>query len=143
VETVIALGLLAGILISISGLFLLGARQVRSGKTGSAALALGRTILEEMGRWSLKQSYEVFGYDGSAPGYTVDTRTHTDAITARWRSLVPSILPNGHASVELLSLGPGSTPPAMASARAIRVRVTVSWDEGARHRTVQVATVKM
>jgi Tfp pilus assembly protein PilV len=143
VEVVIALGLLAGVLISISGLFVIGARQVQSGKTSSEAVAIGRTILEEMNRWSLHQSYQVFGYDGTATSYSVDTRTNTTTEAVRWQAAVAPSLVNGYAMVQLQSLGPGGTPPAMNASRAIRVLVTVNWDEGPRHRTVQVGTVRM
>jgi type II secretory pathway component PulJ len=40
VEVVIALGLLAGVLITISGLFVMGAKQVKSGRASSEALAV-------------------------------------------------------------------------------------------------------
>ena len=143
VEVVLALGLLAGVLISISGLFIIGAKQVQSGKASSEAVALGRTILEEMNRWSLRQSYLVFGYDGAATSYSVDTRTNAAAEAVRWQSIVDPSLANGYATIQLQSLGPGGTPPDMSASRAIRVLVTVNWDEGPRHRTVQVGTVRM
>ena len=41
IEVVIALGLLAGVLIAIAGLFILGGRSVKSGRTSSEALAAG------------------------------------------------------------------------------------------------------
>jgi type II secretory pathway pseudopilin PulG len=141
VEVVIALGLLAGVLISISGLFIIGAKQVQSGKTSSEAIAVGRTILEEMNKWGFRQTYQIFGYDGSTTSYSVDTRTNSYA--TKWQPLLASNLVNSHATIQLQSLGPGGTPPNMSATLAIRVLVTVNWDEGARHRTVQVGTVRM
>ncbi len=141
IEVVIALGLLAGVLISISGLFVIGGSQVKSGRSSSEALAVGRTILEEMNRWALKQSYQVYGYTGSATSYTIDTRTNSYA--TKWQPTLTSKLGNGYAIIQLESLGPDPTKPPMDASKAIRVLVTVNWDEGARHRTVQLGTVRM
>jgi type II secretory pathway pseudopilin PulG len=141
VEVVIALGLLAGVLISISGLFVIGGNQVKSGRTSSEAIAVGRTILEEMNKWGFRQTYGMFGYDGAAASYSLDTRTNSYA--TKWQPLLTPKLVNSYATVQLQSLGPGGTPPNLDATRAIRVLVTVNWDEGARHRTVQVGTVRM
>lgn len=141
VEVIIALGLLAGVLISISGLFVIGGRQVKSGRTSSEALAVGRTILEEMNRWGFRQTYEMFGFDGSATTYAVDTRVN--AYAQKWQPALTEKLVNSFATVQLQSLGPGASPPNMSATRAIRVLVTVQWDEGPRHRSAQVGTVRM
>lgn len=140
-EVVIALGLLSAVLISISGLFVLAAQQVAGGRSSSQALAAARSILEETGCWTLQQTYRLFGFDGSAPGYTVDTRTN--AFAARWRPMVEPGLSTGAATLRIESLGPGGSPPALNASRAIRVRVTVSWDEGARRRAVDLVAVRM
>jgi prepilin-type N-terminal cleavage/methylation domain-containing protein len=141
IEVMIALALLAAVLISIAGLFVIGARYVESGRSSSQALAAGRTILEEMSRWPLGRSYQAFGFDGASTSYAADTRTNGYA--AKWQPLLSSMLAGSHATIRLQSLGPGSNPPSMSAARAIRVLVTVSWDEGARHRTLRLGTVKM
>lgn len=142
IEVVVALGLLAGVLISISGLFILGGKQVKSGRTSSEALAVGRTIVEEMNRWGFKQTYGAFGsgFDGAATSYSIDSRTNSFA--QKWQALLDTKLLNGYATIDIQSLGP-STPPNLNATRAIRVLVTVRWDEGTRHRQVQVGTVRM
>lgn len=140
-EVVIALGLLAGVLISISGLFILAAQQVASGRSGSQALAAARSILEETDCWTLEQTYLLFGFDGGAPSYAVDTRTN--AFSARWQPMLEPGLSNGVATLRIESLGPGASPPPLNASRAIRVRVTVRWDEGARRRAVSLLAVRM
>ena len=76
VEVVLALGLMAGVLISIAGLFILGSKQVESGRTASEALSVARGILEEIDGWGFRQTYQLFGIDGTtATSATVDTRT--------------------------------------------------------------------
>ncbi len=143
VEVVIALGLLAGVLIAISGLFVIGGKQVKSGRTSSEALSVGRTILEEMNRWGFQQTYGAFGstYDGATTSYSIDTRTNTFA--SKWQSTLTEKLRNSYATILIESLGPSSTPPNLNASRAIRVLVTVFWDEGPRHRSAQVGMVRM
>ena len=58
VEVVVALGLLAAVLISISGLFVLAHKQVDGGRKNSVALSVARDILEEMDGWSYRQLYQ-------------------------------------------------------------------------------------
>jgi prepilin-type N-terminal cleavage/methylation domain-containing protein len=140
-EVVVALGLLAAALISIAGLFVVGARQVVSGRNSSLALAAARTMLEETSRWSLRQSYRLFGFDGAATSYSVDTRTNGYA--ARWQPLLSPALAGGYATIEIQALGPGPAPPNLSAAGAIRLLVTVSWDEGPRHRSARLGTVRM
>lgn len=140
VEVVIALGLLAGVLIAVSGLFILGGRQVVSGRDSSEALAVGRDILEEINGWGFRQTYQIFGFDGTATSYSVDSRTNTYA--QKWQTDLGNKLLNSFATIQIASLGPTSSPPNLNLTKAIRVLVTVQWDEGIRHRSLQVGTVR-
>jgi len=142
VEVVIALGLLAGVLISIAGLFILGSKQVESGRTATEALSVARGILEEMDGWGFRQTYQLFGIDGTtALSGTVDTRT--DAYSAKWQQTLDEALFNSHAEILIQSLGPNNPPPTLATTRAIRVVVTVFWSEGNRDRSIRLGTVRM
>jgi type II secretory pathway pseudopilin PulG len=140
VDVLLGLGLVAVVLISIAGLFSLGARHVKGGRTDSEALAAARTILEEMEGWGFRQSYAMYGFDGSATAYTVDTRTN--AYASKWQPALGQTLPSGYATILLESLGPGAPPP-MNTTLAIRIMVTVHWDQQSRHRTIRLATVRM
>ena len=64
IEATLALGLMAAVLGSIAGLFMLGAGRVKSGRVSSQALAVARTILEEIESRNFRQTYEELGYDG-------------------------------------------------------------------------------
>lgn len=144
VEVVIALGLMAGVLISVAGLFVLGGRSVNSGRNSSEALAVGRQIVEEMNGWGFRQTYGLYGFDGAATTYSVDTRTN--AYAGKWQPILTGRLGNGSfATVQINSLVASGSPPAMnaSSCKAIRVVVTVFWNEGARGRNVAVGTVRM
>lgn len=141
IEVTLALGLLAGVLISMAWLFVMGTHHAKSGRTASEALAVARTILEETQGWGFHQTHLAYGLDGSAATYTVDTRTNSYA--AKWQSVLDEKLVDSYASIELESLSSAVTPPAMASTDAIGVTVTVHWLEGERARSIQVRTVRM
>jgi len=143
IEVILALGLLGGVLISIAGMFILSERQVKSGKTATQALAVARTITEEITGWGFRQTYQVFGSDGAATSYTYDTQVNSYA--AKWQTMLDDSLELGsHATILVASVEPsgGGGAPALNVARAIRVTVTVFWAEGARNRSVRVMTVR-
>jgi len=145
IEVVVALALLAGVLISIAGMFVIGARQVESGRESTEALSVARGIVEQINKWGFHQTYELFGADGSAATYTFDTRTITDPPTtgmAKWQPMLVQKIPGSYATISVTSLGPG-TPPVLSATRAMRVVVTVRWAERLRQRQVQLATVRM
>jgi prepilin-type N-terminal cleavage/methylation domain-containing protein len=145
IEVVVALALLAGVLISIAGLFVIGARQVESGREATEALSVARGIVEQMNKWGFHQTYELFGANGSAATYTWDTRTITDPPTTgmgKWQPMLSQKIPGAYATITVTSVGPG-TPPVLNLTRAMRVVVTVRWQERMRQRQVQLATVRM
>jgi type II secretory pathway pseudopilin PulG len=141
VEVVIALGLLAGVLIAISGLFVLANRQLDGGRNQSIALATARDILEEIDSWGFHQVYSTFGLDGASSAYTVDSRTN--AYAARWQAELESRLAEAHAEIVIESAADSGSGPALHQARAIRVRVTVRWSDGLRPRQVSLATLRI
>lgn len=149
VEVVLAMGLLAGVLIAISGLFVVGAKQVKSGRTSSEALAVARGIQEEMLAWGYSQIWTAFGYDGQATSYTVDSRTN--AACGAWQSTLQTKLgPSAFATIQIASVtdaGGVSRDFADAAgnilAKNVRVGVTVSWSEApGRARSVTVGTTR-
>ncbi|HEX6851642.1 MAG TPA: prepilin-type N-terminal cleavage/methylation domain-containing protein [Candidatus Polarisedimenticolaceae bacterium] len=146
VELILALGLLAGVMLAIAGMFSIGGKQVKSGRTSSEALAVGRQILEEMNGWAYRQTYENFGLDGAAASYSVDTRANTSTFAQKWHATLQSKLgASAYATIALSSVVGTGTAPVMNSAVAknYRVTVTVHWNEITRPRTVTVATVRM
>jgi Tfp pilus assembly protein PilV len=141
VEVVLSLGLLAGVLISTTSMFVLGNRQVASGRRASEALSIAQSVLEEMQSWNFRDTYAAYGFDGTATSSMVDTRSNVYA--AKWQSELSSKLFNGYMTIALDSLGPTLPVPALDSTQAIRVIVTVYWEEGSRSRTVRLGTVRM
>lgn len=147
IEVVIALGILAGVLIAIGGLFILGGRSVKAGRTSSEALATAKEIVEEMDAWGFTQLWSNFGYNGQAATYTVDTRSNA-ACTAWQTALTGKLGPTAYATIKIDSVAQtGQSTPNFADssgntlARNVRVTVTAVWAEATgRNRQVSVIT---
>lgn len=149
IEVVVALGLMAGVLIAIAGLFVLGGRSVKSGKTSSEALAAGREIVEEMNAWGFSQLWENFGLAGTANTYTVDTTTCVTADCTGWQNaLVAKLGPTAKATIKLDSVAQAALAVPNFSdgagnilSRNVRVTVNVLWTQvPGRSRQVSVVT---
>lgn len=140
-EVILALGMLAAVLVSTTGLLVMGSYQTKSGRTASEALSVARTILEEMQGWGFQQTYLAYGLNGSAASYTIDTRTNS--YTAKWQSTLDAKLRNSYAIVELESMSMSGTPPPLASTQTIGITVRIFWEERKRSRNIQVRTVRM
>jgi len=139
VEVVLALGLMAGVLGSVAGLFILGAGGVQSGRNTTTALAGARTIIEEVRSWEVQEICGELGLSGTAGSYVVDTRSNSFA--SKWQPELASKLGHGYATISLASLEPGN--PALEDSAQMRVTVTVHWEEGVRNREVRLGTVLM
>jgi type II secretory pathway pseudopilin PulG len=149
VETILALGLLAGVMITISGLFIVGAKQVRSGRASSEALAVATEIHEEMYGWGYSQLWRMFGYDGQAGNYDLDTRTCSAC--GGWQSTLAAKLgPSAYANIGVAAVANAigvvdnfADAFGNVRARTIRVSVTVHWTEiSGRQRSVTVGTTR-
>ncbi len=138
VEVIVAFGILAGLLIAIAGLFVLGTRQVHSGRRATEALAVATRIVEEIEGWGFHQLYELFGVPPDRSQAEIDTRT--DPRATRWQPGIRTRLPEGYGLIRIETVGPG--PPTFADTRAIRLTVVVHWQEGLRARSVRLATVR-
>jgi len=141
IEVILSLGLLAGVILPSAWLLDLAARQAKSGRTASEALAVARSIQEEMEGWGFHQIHLQYGLDGTANAYAVDTRTNSFA--SRWQTTLEEKLHRPHAIVQLESVGPGGTTPTMDGTRAIRITVTVHWRERSRHRSIALCATRI
>jgi type II secretory pathway pseudopilin PulG len=141
VEVVIALGILGGVLVSIAGLFVIGTRQVQSGRNASEALAVARTIVEEMQGWGFRQTYILFEdplcTPGAASACTIDSKLNAQA--ARWQAQLESMLPDSRAEIVIESLEGVN----LDVSSALRIHVTVFWTEGLRPRRVRLSAVRL
>jgi len=141
VEVVIAIGVLAGVLISISSMFIMGGRQVKTGKTITEATALCHAIMETFDEQSFIALYTNLGAAGTDQTKSVTSSVTTSPIYS-WRTEVLRKLENGVATVRLDPFGGTASPPTFGSCVAIKLTVSVSWNELGRPQTVQIATMR-
>ena len=139
VEVIVAIGVLAGVLVSISSMFLLGGRQVKVGKTMTLATAICHDIMEAFDTRSFTALYVDLGAASTATTHTVFSNVSGSAIEA-WQTEISRKLENGVASVAITPMGPGT--PNFGSATGIRINVNLTWNELGRPQTVRLSTTR-
>jgi type II secretory pathway pseudopilin PulG len=139
VEILVALGILAGVLVSVASLFVLGGQRVSSGRHMTEATAIASDILEEINQMG-SQVTGIFPSCTTATGCTVATDTDSFA-SAQWQSLIDQTLFQGRAEITLTPIGGPTSPPDFSSAEGLRVRVEVLWMEGTNQRRLATETV--
>ncbi len=139
VEVVIAIGVLAGVLLSICSMFILGGRQLKTGKTMTEATTICHAIMESFDGLSFTALYTTFGAAASDTTMSVASTTTGSAI-ASWQAEISRKLDSGVATVAILPQGPGT--PNFGTATGIRMTVTVTWTELARPQSVSLSTVR-
>jgi hypothetical protein len=135
-EVVIAMGLLAGLLVSVAGLLTLGNRHVRGGARASQALTVARTVLEDLEVVGYDRAYRSLGCDGALPACRAASG---QPVVAAWHELAETDLHAPRVEVRIEALGAIS----LDGARALRITVTVGWREGLRERRVQLTTLRV
>ena len=146
IEVLIALGIMAGVLISVASLFVLGGQRVKGGRNMTQALAVASDITESLrtqGYLSMPESMPSCCGGGSCDavtGCTVDSRTDAFALT-EWQPWVDQELYLGYAEITITPLGGSISPPTFASSDGIRVHVEITWNEGTSQRSVIQETV--
>lgn len=152
IETLLASGLLAFILVSISGLFVVGTQTVRSGREMTKATTIANSAMEQIMAWNYDK---VYGFAGAVateqtkqwdtnlanPAYTGSATDIADwtATANAWRTDVRAQLQGGRLIYKVDGIGalPTSTSPGLAAyqdAQFLRVTVTVEWTERAQRR---------
>jgi hypothetical protein len=137
VEVVIAIGVLAGVLLSICSMFILGGRQLKTGKTMTEATALAHDIMETFDKLSFNNLYTTFGAGTGSTSVSIDTNTGTNVITP-WKGEVTRKLEGGVATARLDPVGGAN----FGNAIGIKMTVTVTWTELGRTQTVSMSTVR-
>ena len=147
IEVVFAIAVLAGVLLSIASLIYIGSRHVSSGRNGAQALAAARDVMEELKELGFHQTYELLGHDGTQPVYVLDTSTvdsggSVPAIAEAWHRDLKLSLKTSRIEIRFESIVETGTAPALQDAEAIRIVVTVRWQEYLRNRQVRLSTVR-
>jgi len=139
IEVVIAIGVLAGVLLSIASMFILGGRQVKTGKTLTEATALAQGLMEQFDKESFNSLYLNLGAVATDTTRTV-LSTSTGSPIQSWQTEIARKLNNGLAAVRIDAVGPSS--PNFGSAAGIKVTVTLNWNELGRAQSVAMSTVR-
>jgi Tfp pilus assembly protein PilV len=139
VEVIIAIGVLAGLLLSIATMFILGGRQVKAGKTITEATTLAQDMMEEFDRSSFTSLYTNLGAATTDTTRTVLSTT-TGSPVAGWQTEIARKLANGSASVTVDAVGAGT--PNFGTAAGIRLTVNIAWSELGRPQSVRLSTVR-
>jgi type II secretory pathway pseudopilin PulG len=135
VEAIVALGLLAGVIVSTAGLIVGVRRQVASAGRASRALAAASSIVERLESRGFAGVPVSLGCDVRRPACTA----HPGPGATSWLGVVLQEGPPGAlAEVRLESL----ENSALETATSMRVSVVVHWSEGARRRSVRLVTVR-
>lgn len=139
IEVIIAIAVLASVLISIASMFMLGGRQVKTGKTITEATALCNDIMESFAKQSFTALYTNMGAAATDSTKTAASNVVTSPL-APWQTQITQKLANGVATATVQAIGPGA--PTFGSAVGIQLTVTVSWNELARPQSVELSTVR-
>lgn len=171
VEVLVAMGLLSVVLLSIFTLFVMGRRNVYSGKQLTQANAVGRNVLEDLANMSLDDVRTTFNIadDEALAAVDVDpTRDlpqdeYTDAILRTTTNISAATDPRGfmeswndaivneeklaEGTVSLVFLPDKAYPLASTlspeTATVMKLRVLVRWTEGGRRRQAIFDTSKV
>ncbi|HKY32169.1 MAG TPA: hypothetical protein VJV23_06510 [Candidatus Polarisedimenticolia bacterium] len=145
VEVLISLGLMAGVMVAVCSMFVLGGTYVKAGKQLTQATALAQDMMEDINKQSYTGLY-LFLQGGSpdpnAQIVTSDTRSGGSVADATWGSGIRSKLHKGYAVVRMKPLGGASTPVTFASGEGIRISIELGWTELRRDRKVTIEGVR-
>lgn len=136
VEVVIALGLLAGLLISVAGLISLGNRQISSSARVSHALVVAQSILEALELDAYHRTYSSLDCDPTLASCRVGSG---ETIVHDWHALAAETLPAPSVEIRIDAVGASS----LEAAPALRITVAVSWQEGLRSRRLRLTTLRV
>jgi prepilin-type N-terminal cleavage/methylation domain-containing protein len=152
IEVLVSLGLLAGVMVGVSSLFIYGGKEVKSGKEMTEAYAVAHDIVEELDRMTYTQAYSYFAPTTvnltTATSYTIATdgtetlTTAADATRDGYQANIDQALHNGSATITFEGMDATGTAAAFTLGISVRVTVMVEWDEGDKHRYLHVSSVR-
>ena len=151
VETLVAVGVTSTILLSIAGMFVMGTKEIESGRNLTEGSQAGQGLIEEIQTMHRTQIYGLlngattdttvtWSSDTAVPTYTganTDFATDYAAILNRWRTQVQDSVPRSGYSIKVDGFvnrptsGSNGTST-FGAARFVRVELTIFWKEGAK-----------
>lgn len=140
-EVVVALGVLAGVLVSVASLFVLGGQRVKSGREMTEATTIAGDILESLNSTGFNQMTTLFPTCTTTTGCTIRTDVDSYA-SSQWQSLIAQTLNQGRGEITLTPIGGSASPTTFTSAEGIRIQVRIVWTEGTNTRSFVVETMR-
>lgn len=141
IEVLIAVGILAGVLISTASLFVLGGQRVKSGREMTEATTIASDILESLNSAGFQQLTTLFPSCTTATGCTVRTDVDTYA-SSQWQATISGSLYQGHGEITLTPIGGTVTPPTFTSGEGLRLRIRILWTEGTIIRSINLESLR-
>jgi Tfp pilus assembly protein PilV len=139
IEVILAIGVMSGVLLSIASMFIMGGRQVKTGKTITEATALAQDLMEAFDKQSFVALYTQLGAATTDSTFTV-LSTATGSPIVSWQTEIGRKFANGVGQVTIDAMGNGT--PTFGSCTGIKLTVTVSWSELGRPQSVKLSTVR-
>ena len=139
IEVILAIGVLSGVLLSIASMFIMGGRQVKTGKTITEATALTQDLMEAFDKQSFTSLYTQLGAATTDSTFTVLSTT-TGSPIASWQTEIGRKFANGVGQVTIDAVGNGT--PTFGSCTGIKLTATLSWSELGRPQSVKLSTVR-
>jgi prepilin-type N-terminal cleavage/methylation domain-containing protein len=173
VEVLIALAITSIVLLTVVTLFYMGKRNVYSGKQMSYVVSVGTRVLEDLSTLTTDDVQTYFTIDDStalstvtvqgtsyANSFTRDTSTCAVAGTpppaytctgdaspymlSAWKGLIdPSKLQNAKVGLIITPTNPADGTKPWSTARFIKIRAYIQWDEAQRRRISYFDTTKV
>ncbi len=145
VEVLVSLGLMAGVMVAVCSMFVLGGTYVKAGKQLTVGTSVAQDMMEDINKQSYTGLYLLLqgaSPDPNAQSVTSDTRVSTSVANTLWGTSIRSKLHNGYAVVTMVPLGGSASPPRFATGEAIRINVEVGWKELRRDPRVKVQHIR-
>lgn len=162
IEVLIAMAMLGMVLLGIVTLFVMGERNVYSGKQMTRAVSVGTRVMEDLSPLTRDNIQTSFGLTAATPGtVTVGSQTFANSVLrttkddagvagkdvdgylASWKELLTlENFNDGQILFVVTAVDPLTSPPTFAGAPVYRIRVFVEWNEALRERRVVLDTAK-
>lgn len=166
IEVLIAIAILGTVIISILTLFVLGQKNIYSGKQMTYAVSTGTRVMEDLNTLSKSATLVAFGLATATTGTTqtvggqsftnsfkrttetISTTTDPSGFLQRWKDEIVNNNKFNDGEVTLIFTptadSAGASPPRLTTGTVIKIRVFVTWREsGGRERQIVLDTVKI
>lgn len=158
IEVMVAMALLGSVLIAVVTLFMIGQKNVYSGKQMTRAVSAGTVVMEDISAFDTNQLQAAFAlgsatlapvtrhgktYPNSYLLTTDDLSTDPLGYLTRWKErMTQENFLNGRVAILITPRNAGSNAP-VATANIYRVKVFVEWNESLRERHITLESVKV